>query len=687
MKFYYIHSIICNVQKKMANTKITKRKRTNDERMQNNVNEGPDDIVEGPSTSKQAKSNQVGLVDYETRKKLVTKLQKELKMQDEINLLQSHVTDMESNLFYPVPMKRDGNTLYRSISYLLFEHQNYHMRIRDVTFKAMLRFKDILDKDCFSTTQTYSDVTSYINETHSNEYDRTSNGFLEMKALALYFGVPIYLFTYPVSSPPNVFEPRTNKNARGFVLFKDGGYIRPVTKFDGVNFKHKCILNENNTTVHSEDGFSFTCTIDELDTFSAELCREVVTQEHFQCKLDENSFNKLSMFVTEKAYDLEICDIDVYLFNFACKYNAYWLTEMMISKVKECKDCDILLKFLEELSEDTARFRNELFRHFINVCHMQPDQKLLNLKSYDIKLGEIIENVIESKTKYVLVTEDLTVKLKGESEQEDRFAFKDIFPLSVISFCKKSKSFKYFTGPKPDKSRWIPLELNNRLKDELSCAEQMLFVGKTIFFYSGLRDGNHQIAYLMNVFDYTQFIHYKALSKPSKSLKKPTIVLDQKQHCYLVDVDTSQVYSVRENRWLKVQSMVTTLRTTSLEHVAISLQTENGDEKIFVVLSHNNTPQASHLYQTTANGRLKFQYDINRTVRDFKVTKRLAENQLYFDATNQWRESQIIQYAEDLEAHYIVPSAGQLCLYALTQTSTLNKNLQAIQITDIDNKA
>ena len=642
---------------------------------------------DGPSTSKQTKHNPVRLLNLEERKTLMSKLNKEFKSNDQVNFLRPHATDEQSSLFYSVPMDRDGNTLYRSISYILFEHQNFHMRIREVTYKAMLQYKDKLDEMCLTSTHPYTNVNSYINETRSNEYDRMYNGFLEMQALALYFGVPIYLFTYPVSSPPTVFEPKKNaKGIGGFVLFKTGCYIRPVTKFDGLKFDHKMVNNGNLVTIRNKEKGSFTCSVDSLDTFSADLCRDViVSDEQFQCKLDNVSLRRLSDFINSQVVDPEMIEIDISLFNFGCKYNAYHLIELMIRKVKGCTDIAELIPFLEGLCGDSARFRQELLLHFSDICHNLPNQNLLGIKSKDARLQDIIDAVINSRTKYVPATEDLTVKLKHD-DGEEMFAFKDIFPFTVVSFCKKSKTLKYFTGPKPIESGWIPLELNRRIKTELLNAEQMLFFGKRIYLYYGTKDGKCQIAYVRNAFDYTQCLEYKTLPKSPKKLNKVQMVLDEKHFCYFVDKDTEQVYSLKERKWLDVQSIITKQTTSSLDHCIVVVKTAAVEEKINLVLSTSNTPLTCHLYCTTANGHLKFQYDVSRTVRDFKVNKRLAENELYFDSENRWKESQIIQYSDELEAHYTVPSAGQHCLYSLIPTAMLNEQLATIRITSSENK-
>ena len=657
----------------MPAIKTTKRKHRVEE---------PQDLDDfGPSTSKQTKTNQVGLLNLEDRKALVDKLNKDFKSNDQVNFLRPHATDDQSSLFYTVPMDRDGNTLYRSISYILFEHQNCHMKLREVTFKAMLQFKDILDKMCSSSTHTYTNINSYICETRSNEYDRMSNGFLELQALALYFGVPIYLFTSPVSSPPTVFEPKKkSKNVGGFVLFKTGGYFRPVTKFDGMQFQHKMVNNGNLVTISNKENGSFTCSIDYLDTFSADLCRDVVSSdEKFRCTLNNESLNRLSDFINNQVIDPDMIEIDISLFNFGCKYNAYNFIELMMRKVKRCRDTAELIPFLEGLCGDSARFRQELLLHFTDICHSLPNQALLRIKSKDSRLQDIIDEVINSRTKYIPATEDLTVKLK-QDDGDEIFAFKDIFPFTVVGFCKKTKTLNFFSGPKPIKSGWIPLELNRRLKSELPNAEQMLFVGKRLYLFYGTKDGKCQIAYARNVFDYTEFLEYKTIPKSSRKLTKPQMVLDEKYICYLIDKDSKQVYSMKENKWLNVQSIITKQTPSFLDHCIVVVKTNDQDEKLNLVLSTSNTPLTSRLYCTTAKGHLKFQYDVSRTVRDFKVNKRLAENELYFDSENQWKESQIIQYSDDLEAHYTVPSAGQHYLYSLIPTTFLNQHLSTIRV-------
>ena len=147
-----------------------------------------------PTPNKFSRKKGIKLINVEWRIELAKRLSKTIGMKFDSSL-KPLPKDDNSSLFFTRQIVNDGNSLYRSISYLIFENEDfYHRHIREAVIKNMLSNKEIYDKDCCIYT-TYGSVESYIRETRVDSFGRQNKGFLELQSLANTFNTPVYLFT------------------------------------------------------------------------------------------------------------------------------------------------------------------------------------------------------------------------------------------------------------------------------------------------------------------------------------------------------------------------------------------------------------------------------------------------------------------------------------------------------------
>ena len=85
------------------------------------------------------------------------------------------------------PIMGDGNCLFRSLSYLLFGNEDNHQQIRQLLVEFVTVNSHVLAKYCFSRS-----IEEHIVRM---KYDTVFGTYLELRAAASYFQLPIYVCT------------------------------------------------------------------------------------------------------------------------------------------------------------------------------------------------------------------------------------------------------------------------------------------------------------------------------------------------------------------------------------------------------------------------------------------------------------------------------------------------------------
>lgn len=568
-------------------------------------------------------------------------------------------TDGSSSSFRTHDVTNDCSSLYRSISYLLFETESYYNSVREAVLSTMRSHRDVMDRAvCIETNRRFRTVDSYIGETGAGRWGRMSGGRIELKAVAMYFNANVYLFSDPITSKPLRLKPvGSAATDRAFVLFSGGKYVRPVMKFDGEKFNHTDETRNINIVPLRTGNIQYAFTVERLKVFSTMLCTEAVANSPLYVGLSVHNLGRFDKFI--KGLDDEV-GLSVELFNFANKYQAYSLAEFMMYQFKHCEHAPVLVDFLDGVDQNGQRYMAELIEHFEDVCDATVDAILACISPKTHGLQKHVDQVLRRRAAYSASTSSVTVALKNGEH-----AFRDAFPYTVLCMNVDDKSVKYFSGPKPDNQRWIDIHLNRRLMAALKDTDprHVLFHDADVYFYAGVKDGRHQYGRIEDVFDPTTELDYYQLPKTKKPIQSVQLVLTDRGMPCLVDPVSKQVFALSTRTWqnLEENDLAVVRVGTELDEYVF------GEGHRILMRKGGDIFARESALSGICNG-VGFQYTVTRHRRELFVVKRLADQHIYdFD------EKKRIE--TDLLVHYEIPAArdcGENCVYALADTRQLN---------------
>lgn len=648
------------------------RKRTL-KRSESTSTSNSDDVV----PRKILKPKCIRFLDNDVRKNLVRKLSEEFNIQMNISDLLPTDADDQSNTFWVHDVYNDGNSLYRSISFLLFETEKYFSVIRKAVIHTMKTNKHIFDKECACRTSgKYLTIDSYLKETRADKSGRINNIFLTLQAIAVCFKTPVYLFTIPVNERPTAFLPKQNQvTGTSFVLFGLNKYIRPVLKFNGENFEHKFeTFNPNKIQIQNTETSSprvrKSFAVEKLTALSKRLVRESLKTNPFVANVTLKCLTLLEKFVNGYYDEVEL---NSELFIFACKWEAFSLIDFMLSQFMQSGDVLILAQFIEDvcLREKTTDYVDELITHFRDVCHNAVDQELKRIQSTNEKVAQTVADVLKCRSQYTVATVNAMTYLNKKE-----FMFKDIFPHTVLYLDWKKKRMWYFTGIKSSRQQWIPLAVNRRIFEEIkiSNSRHIIFDGPSLYAYVGMRNGCHQICYMKNIFNHQNNLEFCNISEHTTSMPSLQMVKSNKNDFYLVDVKAHKVYDLREKEWLKVDDWITVRSTKDCE---LCIITKSSDSKKYISIVKQGVKQHKLFGSFTEKQNvIQFKYSVSGKDDHLFIKRRLGDDQLYFDESRHWEESNILKTNDELFAHYIVPRPENYnetdSVFSLIATNCLN---------------
>ena len=628
-----------------------------------------------PTPYKLSRRTEIKILDVTWRTEIAKQLSKMMDVKFNTSLVPL-LKDDNSSLFNTRFIVNDGNSLFRSISYLIFEKEDYHRFIREAVIKTMLSNKTIYDKVCCMYTK-YETVESYIRETKADSFGRQPKGFLELQVIANMFSTAVYLFTQPVTETPTKFEPVTSSTNTAFVLYLDRGYYKPVLKFDGQNFKHSIVLGFGTESIQLNNGnIAKNFGIDCLNSISSKLCQTAVRRTPYQVNLSDEGFQMLEDYAN---YRHENIALNASLFNFACENSCHQLTEDLIALFKECSDLKYLKTFLDNVKGQGKKYFNELLSHFHDVCLDHNVDDVMTLYPDNLSVSGIIKSVVGLKTRYTMSTEEISVTF-----EDGEFAFKDCFPYTVLCINPADNSMQYFTGPKPDNQQWVNLYMNRRLMDileKITNQNHILFVNSSVFVYITGINNQPQIAFLNNVFKYKQNLDFHDIGNPSKELQSPQLVRTERNGILLVDKLTNQVYDLIKKCWNKIQSFVAIRETDEYQLCSITF-TDDSKQTVFLRKPRGKSLFGfSQLFNIQHIPQTPFQFTLSNDVNELVVLKRLAEDKIFLgDSTIFQDESRLMYKESEPLVHYIIPKpANSNCIFALFRTQLLNKMIQEHQ--------
>ncbi len=532
----------------------------------------------------------------------------------------------------------------------------------------MLKRKDVMDKEIsIATNRKFLSVDSYVRETGVRRFGGLSGGRIELKAAAILFGANFYLFADPIRSTPMRFKPHgVVTRDEAFVLYGDGKYVRPVVAFDGERFQHRDESRNVNVLPLRVGNVQYLFTVEKLKSFSSELCRKAIAENPLYVELNVHNIGLLNRFLRGMGDEV---DLNVHLFNFANRYQAYSLSEFMISEFRNVSELDVLAHFVELVDDNGKRYMGELLEHFEEVCHASVDFDLArNTSSSNQEVKEILRRVLKFKADYVASTNSVSVKLSNGEH-----AFRDVFPQTVLCLNTTDKSVKYFAGPKPGGQRWIDFPLNSRILEALECAEprQLVFHKEggavVAYVYAEPKDGRHQLGEIRNVFDHTDHLDYHLIPKSKKQLISPQIAVSDKDVVVFVDKSSHQVFDVTNNKWLDINDdNLIVSRGGDFDRCVFGV----GDAKQRVLLPRDDDSKSERRPLVAWFEDIAFQYTIARHRKELHVVKRLADSE------------DIGTSNPEMHVHYEIPAMrGRYDnrVYAVIDTEYLNSRITLSQ--------
>ena len=620
---------------------------------------------------------QIKILDLQTRIYCVEKMLKTFNMKGIVRVedLKPLDKDDHSSLFVTRKIKNDGNSFYRSISYLLFEKEDYHQFVRNALIKSMLIHKTVMNKYCHSNT-TFKTIDHYIEESRADAFGRLPNVFIEMQALAHMFSIPVYLFTRPITEQPTKFSiPSSATNSCAFVLYMNMGYIRPVLKFESEEFKHHVNMGfgaDNIDIFNGEVTAKFK--IDTLSSISFDLCKEVVSKVGQKVIISTEALKMLECFANFRENEIRL---SIHLFNFACENGCYSLVELLIRLFKSSKNVKELAAFLDKMKGQSRRHFEELAEYFRDICCETSLDKLCDISANTITVSNILKAQIEYKQNLILSTKYISVQL-----DDSTFAFKDKFPFTVLCLNNDKKTIQYYSGPKPHAQKWVDISLNRRftaLLDRLSSPDHILFVKESVYMF--IQGERPQIAFLSNVFKSTQPVDVYALPKSTNPLTAVQMVITDSNSILLVDKATKQVFDLPKRKWITVQNIITISDNDDYEMCNICL---TGDTKQTVLLRKSQSESVfgfDMIYNIKHLPSTPFQYSLSKDHKEVYVQSRLADGKIRLDPATIFQEQEQLLYrAANPFVHYVIPRTNaNKNVHALIDTDMLNRYITSQQ--------
>ena len=620
---------------------------------------------------------QIKILDLQTRIHCVEKMLKTFNMKGIVRVEDLKPLDKNdhSPLFVTYRTKNDGNSFYRSISYLLFENEDYHQFVRNALIKSMRLHKTVMNKYCQSNT-TFKTIDHYIEETRADAFGRLPNVFIEMQALAHMFSIPVYLFTKPITIQPTKFSiPSPATNSCAFVLYMDMGYIRPVLKFDSEEFKHHVNAGFGSQHIGITNGeVTVKFQIDTLNSISTTLCKEAVEKIRHHVYISTEALNMLEYFANFRENEIRL---HIHLFNFACENGCYSLVELLIRLFKSSKSVKELADFLDKMKGQSKKHFEELVEYFRDICCETSLDKVCDITANTIAVSNILKAQIEQKQNLVLSTKFISVQL-----DDNTFAFKDKFPFTVLCLNNDKKTIQYYSGPKPHEQKWVDISLNRRfaaLLDRISSPDHILFVKESVYMF--IEGERLQIAFLSNVFKSTQPVELYVLPKSTNPLTAVQMVLTDSNSIVLVDKTTKQVFDLSKRKWIAIENIITVSNNDDYEMCTICL---TGDTKQTVLLRKPRSESVfgfDMIYNIKHIPSTPFQYTLSKDFKEVYVQSRLADDKIRLDPATVFQEQeQLLHKVANPFVHYVIPKANaNTNVYALIDTDMLNRYITSQQ--------
>lgn len=160
--------------------------------------------------------------------------------------------ECESEMFESVPIQDDGNSLYRSISYLVFGRQEYYhvFKRRLIEFMSDVMNEYALNRVCKKHDSFTAFIRTYLKVMNESGKPATK---VEVAGAALMLNIPIYVFEEnEINEEPDLFLPDTDDMPqRALILHRVHDFhFQPVVKYHIFYKKHKI------SKVHSRDAAS-----------------------------------------------------------------------------------------------------------------------------------------------------------------------------------------------------------------------------------------------------------------------------------------------------------------------------------------------------------------------------------------------------------------------------------------------
>lgn len=588
-------------------------------------------------------------------------------------------TSNRSSQFLTQAVKNDGNSLFRSISFILFGKEGYFQTVRDVITGFMFANKLLMNHLC--SENGFSGVfEDFVRETKATDTGRqTIRGFLELNVIAYYFKTPVYLFTRPITEMPTEFLHTNISNLdSAFILFKENGYFCPVLQFDGRMFNHVDI-GDKTLIEFSNNSRIFKVPLIVSQSFSTELTNKAIVKGHkLETKLRDTS---MDMIISFFKGDYKSIDADVELFNFSCDETCPTLTEIIISRFNEMEDLMLMSKFLHMITGNGMRYKEELLTIFSNKCFNACIEKLCKLEITDKRVRDTVENVLMFMRGYVASTKQVDIRL-----DDGTFAFRDIIPFTAICVDPHAEKMFYFTGPKPNVQRWIEIKLNPSLMGflgRMTRSGQMFFNGISAMFWMKERNNSYRLYVLDNVFDFTEKLCCYEVPKTPYRIENLQFVKSDKNKLYLFDQHTHQLFDLEKQQWVEIEEVFFPHMVKNEDYQLINVieKNSNDNSKLRILFSREQGSSLANFASITPDNSqiplIPFQYSFQK-VDEWKVKRRLQDDNISLDPQKSFEERQQLMYKQvEPFVQYVVPSMEQKdCIYALIETDVLNKSIQ-----------
>lgn len=644
------------------------------------LKEAPSKPKRKPSkNSKQpCERKEIRRLDEHWRKQLAKKIARGVNkfVLKDILLPQTSDTSQEFQTTFVI---NDGNSLYRSVSFMLFGNETFFRMVKEMIVEFMYRNKQLMNTLC--QKQGYSmSFDNYMRETKADEsFRQTIGGFFELEVIANFFKTPVYLFTWPITEEPTQFLPAERENYDcDIVLFREHGYFKPVLQFDGRQFKHVDVSRNQDQAVLANGSVNINISLDTLQSLSTTLADEVIRKgRRIETRLGDTQMNMLRSFLMGQYADV---GFDAVLFNFCCEKECPILREMIIRRFKESQSLKEKCSFLHGIRNQAKRYKDELVDVFYDNCFNATTNELLELKVTEEFVREVVDEVLETRRKYVLVTKRVDIRL-----EDGTFAFADIMPLTSICIDFQKRKLFYYTGPKPTSQKWIELKVNRKFADKLgliTTTEQIQFLGSSVFFW--VKEKNALVLYsLSNIFDFRENLNSEVIPVDINDAGQPSFALTEKGRLFLVV--GNRLFDLLNQEWLEIDDTIyargSTNQNFSLQTVTVRESEESIDRKYTFIENewdcNSNAAFASIFPGQPKIPKVTFQHTIE-PVREWGVTRRLKHDNITLDPAKAFEESQQLLYQTvEPSVQYVVPRMDtKNCIYTLIKTNVINRAIR-----------